>query len=100
MPAILAQPRRANHNHLSAHPASMQRALWPIVTEREAGMRWTRAAMRDEHCRRGRESVWSWPPDAEAKSREMIALMMGARKPGPQGERDIRRKTIAQGRPE
>jgi hypothetical protein len=25
---------------------------------------------------------------------------MGARKPGPQGERDISRKAIAQGRPE
>jgi hypothetical protein len=29
----------------------------------------------------------------------MISLMMGARKPGPQGEHDISRKTIAQGRP-
>jgi hypothetical protein len=29
----------------------------------------------------------------------MISRMMGARKPGPQGERAISRKTIAQGRP-
>jgi hypothetical protein len=30
----------------------------------------------------------------------LISLMMGAIKPGPQGEHDISVKTIAQGRPD
>jgi len=39
----------------------------------ERGMRWTlwrraRFIRADERRRCGRKSVWSWPPDAEAKS--------------------------------
>ena len=44
--------------------------------------------------------VWSWRPDAGAKSAEAIPPMTGARKPGPRGERDISRKTIAWGMPD
>jgi len=29
------------------------------------------------------EGVWSWPPDAEVKSREMIARRRGQESPGP-----------------
>ena len=46
--------------------------------------------------------AWSWPPDAEVKSVDDatgVSLMMGAREPGPQGEREAAVKTIAQGRP-
>jgi len=39
-----------------AHPASMQRALWPIVTEREAGMRWTRRSRQTNVVFCGRRS--------------------------------------------
>jgi hypothetical protein len=48
------------------------------------------------------EGVWSWRPDAGAKfSREAIpAKVTGAKEPGPRGEREISRKTIAQGRPD
>jgi hypothetical protein len=49
------------------HPASMQRALWALVTEREAGMRWTLKITSDERGFADGEVVWSWPPDAEAK---------------------------------
>ena len=37
------------------------------------------------------EGVWSWPPDAEAKFASTILRAMGARKPGPQGERAVSR---------
>jgi hypothetical protein len=50
-----------------AHPASMQRALWPIVTEREAGMRWPRRSRQTNVASADGEVVWSWPSDAEAK---------------------------------
>jgi hypothetical protein len=35
------------------------------------------------------EIAWSWPPDAEAKLAGVLSAsrVMGARKPGPQGER-------------
>jgi len=32
------------------------------------------------------EIVWSWPPDAEAKSCETFRAMTGARKPGSRGD--------------
>jgi len=35
--------------------------------------------------------AWSWPPDAEVKSaavRKRIVPAMGARQPGPQGDRE------------
>ena len=45
------------------------------------------------------KAVWSWRPDAGVKLAMMlrIALMMGARKPGPQGERGISRQTTRAG---
>jgi hypothetical protein len=55
----------------------------------------------DERTGADGEVVWSWRPDAGAKfSREAIpAKVTGAKEPGPRGERDISRKTIAQGMP-
>jgi hypothetical protein len=46
------------------------------------------------------EDAWSWRPDAGAKLAEAIPPVTGARKPGPRGERDISRKTIAWGMPD
>jgi len=45
--------------------------------------------------------VWSWPPDAEAKSAVMLRItpVTVANKPGTPGRSRISRKTIAQGRP-
>jgi hypothetical protein len=47
------------------------------------------------------EVAWSWRPDAGAKLAMMLRItpVMGAREPGPQGEREISCKTIAQGMP-
>jgi hypothetical protein len=71
----------------------------------ERGMRWTR-------WRRARSFVRTNSADADAKScgpglptlrpssREMISRAIGANKPGPQGERAISVKTIAQGMPD
>ena len=54
-----------------------------------------------QHRQCGREGVWSWPPDAEAKPATWRTVQaMGARQPGPQGERAISAKTIAQGMPD
>jgi hypothetical protein len=46
------------------------------------------------------EVVWFWHPDAGVKLAEATLLMTVARKPGHREERDISRKTTAQGRPE
>jgi len=48
------------------------------------------------------EIVWSWRPDAGAKSAMMlrITLVTVANKPGTPGRPRISRKTIAQGRPD
>ena len=56
-----------NQKYSPRHPASMQRALWPIVTEREAGMRWTRRSRQTNVALADGEVVWSWHPDADAK---------------------------------
>src|ERR1700742_908110 len=47
------------------------------------------------------EVVWSWRPDAGVKSAMMlrITLVTVTNKPGHRGEREISRKTIAQGMP-
>ncbi len=63
------------------------------------GMRWTRACRWRTALLADGEVVWSWRPDAGAKSSGSIRFMTGARKPGPRGEREISRKTTAQGRP-
>jgi hypothetical protein len=41
------------------YPASMQRAFWPIVTGREAGMRWTCWSRRTSDADAYAEVVWS-----------------------------------------
>src|ERR1700704_3306752 len=46
------------------------------------------------------EVVWSWRPDAGVKLCGFIRAAMVARKPVHQGEHDISRKAIAQGRPD
>jgi hypothetical protein len=63
------------------------------------GMRWTRWCRETSDANADGEVVWSWRPDAGAKfSREAIpAKVTGAKEPDPRGERDISRKTIAQG---
>ena len=64
-------------------------------------MRWTRMPRRTNAADVDGEGVWSWPPDAEAKRVSVHrSRVMGARKPGLQGERAISRNTIAQGRPD
>ena len=74
----------------------MRGAFWPIVTEREAGcdgrIGVARASelslgMRTNDAEADGEVVWSWHPDAGAKLARDDSPMMGARKPGPQGER-------------
>jgi hypothetical protein len=45
------------------------------------------------------EAVWSWRPDAGAKFC-CLGRAMVAKKPGHQGEHEISRNTIAQGKPE
>src|ERR1043166_7609031 len=84
-------------------PPRPKRALWPIVTERERGMRWTRSYRRA--IWRGRQvrsrTVKSRGPDTPTlvSSEQNDLLMMGAKKPGSQGERGVSRKPLAQGRP-
>ena len=63
-----------NQKHDPRRPASLERgAFRPIVTTRGArdavDALATRTIIRADEWRRcGRKSVWSWPPDAEAKS--------------------------------
>jgi hypothetical protein len=70
------------------------------VTDAGSGMRWTRAARLTGEPDADGKIVWSWRPDAGAKLAEAIPPVTGARKPGPRGERDISRKTIAWGMPD
>jgi hypothetical protein len=63
-------------------------------------MRWTRAARLTGEPDADGKDAWFWRPDAGAKLAEAIPPMTGARKPGPRGERDISRKTIAWGMPD
>jgi hypothetical protein len=76
-----------------------------IVTDVESGMRWTLQV--GAQSLRGRlilkrtaKPCGPGLPTLRLSQREMISLMTGARKPGPRGERDISRKTIAQGMPD
>jgi hypothetical protein len=58
-------------------------------------------ASADEQSRCGREVVWSWSPDAEAKPAvecESTCAGDGGKTAGPQGEHEASVKTIAQGR--
>jgi len=64
-------------------------------------MRWTQAVSLDERTEADGKDVWSWRPDAGAKfARNKFRAATGARTPGPRGERDISRNTIAWGMPD
>jgi hypothetical protein len=65
------------------HPASSRGALRPIVTKREAGMRWTRWLASDD-CRpmRTSEIVWSRLPTLRSSAARRIAGATVANKPG------------------
>jgi hypothetical protein len=78
-----------------------QEGRFAVVTDVGSGMRWTRQCRKTSDTGADGEGVWSWRPDAGAKSAMMlrIAPMTGAKEPGPRGEHDISRKTIAQGMP-
>jgi hypothetical protein len=65
------------------HPASARGTFRPIVTIREAGMRWTRLGRETNGMDADSEIVWSWPPGAEAVREAFDALRKGARKPVP-----------------
>src|SRR5215475_13087317 len=52
---------------LSRIPPQSRGTFRPIVTTREAGMRWTRLVRETNASDADGEVVWSWPPDAEAK---------------------------------
>jgi hypothetical protein len=60
-------------------------------------MRWTRELRLTSVAGADGEVVWSWRPDAGAKFREVICEATVAKKPGHRGEREVSRKTIAQG---
>jgi hypothetical protein len=77
----------------SPHPASSRGTLRPIVTKREAGLRWTRRLAYDDRRRRGRQRrvvlisrCWD-----QALSRRFERATV-ANKPGHRGERAISRK--------
>jgi len=91
--------RRANQNHLPAHPASMKRDVRAIVTTREAGMRWTRMARETNVANADGEVVWSRPPDAEAKVARSSRGRRGQESPVPGESTKETVKTIAQGMP-
>jgi hypothetical protein len=91
--------RRANQNHLPAHPASMKRDVRAIVTTREAGMRWTRMARETNVACADGEVVWSRPPDAEAKVARSSRGRRGQESPVPGESAKETVKTIAQGMP-
>ncbi len=93
---------------IGIHPSRLnERGVRAVVTRREAGRRWTcRVAARLWLARTNNidaddEAVWSWPPDAEVKPavrRESVGAGDGGKTAGPQGERGVSVKTIAQGR--
>ena len=57
--------------------------------------------MQDEAPEAYGEVVWSWRPDAGVKFlRRKLFRGDGGKQAGHRGERDISRKTIAQGRPD
>jgi hypothetical protein len=62
-------------------------------------MRWTQQCRKTSDTGADGEGVWSWRPDAGAKVAGDNLRMTGAKEPGPRGEHDTSRKTIAQGMP-
>jgi hypothetical protein len=65
------------------------------------GLRWTRWRRKTGGADADGKIVWSWRPDAGAKFSQgaIPAEVTGAKEPGPRGEHDISRKTIARGMP-
>jgi hypothetical protein len=81
----------------SPHPGP-QEGRFAVVTNVGPGCG-GRGSVRDERAGAYGEIVWSWRPDAGVKFADLFASD-GGKKAGHRGERDISRKTIAQGRPE
>src|SRR6202171_6857177 len=63
-------------------------------------MRWTRQPRLTSVADADGEVVWSWRPDAGVKLCGAIRMATVARKPVHRGEREVSRKTIAQGMPD
>jgi hypothetical protein len=62
--------------------------------ERGSGMRWTRVRQQTTGARADGQAVWSWRPDAGAKSAKRATRdlqMTGAKEPGPRGELGVSR---------
>ncbi len=101
--------RRANQNDVSGHPARDEEGRFGRSSRSVAsGKRWTcrawGSAFAGPASRPGTygQVAWSWPPDAEVKPVDgatSISPVMGARQPGPQGDREAAVKTSARGRP-
>ncbi len=94
---------RANHLHISAHPASA-RGAYRDRHDTRGGMRWTwrHAAefdFADERAVADGEIVWSWPPGAEVKSAMRRARGRRGQECRSPGRSRISVKTIARGRP-
>src|SRR5690349_17542486 len=87
-------------------PPRQRGALWPIVTEREAGcggrrQRRARFFVRTNGADADGEVVWSWRPDAGAKSRGYDPRGDGGKKARfPRESTKDPVKTAAQGRPD
>jgi hypothetical protein len=94
----LVLPKTPNQPHIRSVPphkrgvSRSSRTLGAGCNGRFGGAR--RAALNADG-----EVVWSWRPDAGAKSAEAIPPMTVAKEPGHRGEHEVTVKTIAQGRP-
>ena len=110
MTAICRFARRANLSHRSSLIArANHRLIWPSRA-RKRGVstvtkRWARGAMgatchKTSDAARTAKSCGPDAPTLAFKSRRSVCAAMVARKPGHQGEHDISRKAIAQGRPD
>jgi hypothetical protein len=84
---------------MSPHPASIAEGRIAIVTTREAGCGGRGCADRRAAHDADGEVVWSWRAHAGAKFAQDDARTTVAIKPVHRGEREVSRKTTAQGRP-
>jgi len=108
--AICRFARRANLSHRSSLIARANHRLIWLSRARKRGVstvtkRWARGAMgatchKTSDAARTAKSCGPDAPTLAFKSRRSVCAAMVARKPGHQGEHDISRKTIAQGRPD
>ena len=76
-----------------------QEGRFAVVTDVGSGMRWTQRRRKTGGARSGRRRRVVLMPRRWHQGRGMIPRTTGAKEPGPRGERDISRKTIAQGMP-